>query len=74
MKMSICSQHREPDAACSLCQADIRDLLPDFDRKVAEAEAAGQQTCAACGFVYYRTTWECPLCGFGRAGVRVYQR
>lgn len=58
---SICSRHREPQPDCHLCQTDVRDVLPDYDKMTAEAETAGRHTCE-CGFVYYKTVSACPLC------------
>ena len=61
----ICSKHRGHDPGCRLCNADVRDLIPDYDRLVDEAERAGKRVCAfaTCRFVFYRTTSCCPLCG-----------
>lgn len=58
----ICSRHQENEPTCSACQAHPSDLLPDYDRKVAEAEAVGLVTCHHCEFRYYLTTWHCPKC------------
>ena len=41
---------------------DGTKTFPDWDKKAAEAEAAGLTTCK-CGFEYYLTTDICPLCG-----------
>ncbi len=60
--MSICSKHQKYDKDCKLCNTDIRELLPDFDKKLAEAKAAGEHTCEKCGFVYYLTVDYCPSC------------
>jgi len=60
--MSICSRHQKYQADCKLCNANPRDLFPDWDKKVAEAEAAGLYTCV-CGYEYYLTTDSCPFCG-----------
>ncbi|KKL72493.1 hypothetical protein LCGC14_2084390 [marine sediment metagenome] len=60
---SICSKHQEADPDCDICKADIRDLLPNYDRKSAEAKAAGSIRCSKCDFEYYLTTHDCPLCG-----------
>lgn len=65
----ICSRHRHHESGCRLCNTEARDILPDFDRKLAEAEAAGRQKCPGCGFVYYRTVEACPLCGRPRPEV-----
>ena len=67
--MSLCSHHLEPVPGCRLCHAHPRDIFPDWDAKVAEAEAAGVTTCARCGFEYYRTTQHCPKCGAPRKEV-----
>lgn len=58
----ICSAHQGFDPDCRLCGLEGRDILPDYDAKMAEAEAAGRTTCA-CGYVHYRTISLCPLCG-----------
>jgi hypothetical protein len=58
----ICSKHQTPASDCVLCNTDIRDVLPDYDKKIAEAEAAGRHTCV-CGFEYFLTTDACPRCG-----------
>ena len=63
---SICSRHFEYDSECRLCHIDVRDVLPDYERKLAEAEAAGTEECVGCGFAYYRTIDSCPLCDTGR--------
>ncbi len=60
--LSICSIHHEYNKDCKLCNTHPRDVFPDWDKKVAEAEAAGKTTCK-CGFEYYLTTDSCPLCG-----------
>lgn len=62
----ICSKHRHHEPGCRLCGLEPRDVLPDYDRKCAEAKAAGEYQCANCEFVYYRTTDLCPLCGARR--------
>src|ERR1035437_1711517 len=59
---SICSRHVVYDPDCQLCNTDIREVLPDYDQMVREAEAAGEVECGACGFCFYRTTPTCPLC------------
>ena len=64
--MSLCSRHYPPRPDCDLCNADPRDLFSDWDVKLAEAEAAGEHTCARCGFVYYRTVGSCPKCNAPR--------
>jgi hypothetical protein len=60
--VSICSAHQKPDPNCRLCQLHPRDLFPDWDKKVAEAEAAGTIKCRKCGFEFYLTTDICPKC------------
>ncbi len=65
----ICSKHH-PDIGivegindkCKLCHVTPHDLFPDWDQKVAEAEAAGEVKCFVCGFKYFATTNNCPLC------------
>ena len=58
----VCSRHMDTcDPDCPACNTTIRELLPDYDKKHAEALAAGQHTCI-CGFTYYFTTNLCPLC------------
>lgn len=64
----ICSRHQGHDPDCDLCCADIRDLLPDYDAKHAEAAAAGLHACK-CGFEYYKTVSFCPLCSRNLPGV-----
>jgi len=64
----ICSRHRDHDPGCPMCCADIRDVFPDYDEKVAEAEAAGLHLCA-CGFEHYRTVSFCPRCSRNLPGV-----
>ncbi len=59
--ISICGIHSKPEPNCPRCQTDIRDVIPDYDQKLAEAKAAGEHTCR-CGFVYYKTIAFCPLC------------
>jgi hypothetical protein len=61
----ICSAHGGEEAVegCAACHATPRDLFPnDWDRMVAEAEAAGLAVCE-CGFEFYLTTTVCPRCG-----------
>lgn len=58
----ICSRHWNYDPDCRMCNTDVRELLPDYDEKVREAEEAGKVDCGACGFTFYRTTKTCPLC------------
>lgn len=62
----ICSMHQRFDPSCKLCNTDVRDLLPDYDRKMAEAKAAGTHVCEECEFHYYKTVDLCPLCGTSR--------
>lgn len=59
---NICSRHQRYEKDCKLCNSDVRDLFPDWNDKVAEAEAAGSVTCE-CGFEYYLTVNDCPMCG-----------
>lgn len=66
----MCSRHQEAREGCVACHTHPRDVLPDYDAKVAEAEAAGTTMCELCGMVYYRTASICPLCS-GR-GPRCY--
>ena len=61
----ICSRHQGNDPDCAACQAEPRDLFPDWDEKLAEAEAAGRIHCPECGYEFYLTTRDCPLCGEG---------
>jgi hypothetical protein len=58
----ICSIHKKPDPHCSLCKAHPRDIFPDWDAKLKEAEAAGTMRCAVCGFEFFRTINMCPKC------------
>jgi hypothetical protein len=57
----LCSAHRDKVPGCAACEATIYDLLPNYDRLIAEAEVAGRHTCE-CGFVYFKTTYMCPKC------------
>jgi len=60
----LCSIHGgRTVATCRACNADPRKVLPDWDKKCAEAEAAGTHRCTGCGFVFYLTTNDCPKCG-----------
>jgi len=59
----ICSRHRDYDANCKLCNTLPQNILPDYNKKVAEAEAAGTHSCAKCGYLYYLTVDSCPNCG-----------
>mgnify|MGYP005848947345 CR=1 FL=1 len=62
--MSICSKHQEYNPDCKLCNTDIRELIPQYDQMVAEAENAGTNVCKKCDFKYYKTVNCCPKCGF----------
>jgi len=64
----ICSQHQGYEPSCDLCNTDIREFLPDYDKKHAEAEAAGLHKCD-CGFEHYRTISFCPMCSRNLPGV-----
>lgn len=64
----ICSAHQHYEPSCELCNTDVREVLPDYDRKKAEAEAAGEHDCE-CGFTYYKTTSFCPKCSRNLPGV-----
>jgi rubrerythrin len=58
----ICSKHQHFEPGCRLCAIDIRDALPGYEKKLAEAKAAGEHTCEECGFVYFKTIDVCPMC------------
>ena len=58
----ICSKHQTSDPNCRLCQADVRDLIPNYDQLLDEALAAGLRICWKCGFEHYKTTNMCPRC------------
>lgn len=59
----ICSAHWGSSVkGCVACNSSPRDLFPDWDEKLAEAEAAGTHKCTGCGFVFYRTVDVCPKC------------
>lgn len=58
----ICSAHRRKDPNCEMCKLDIREVFPDYEKKHAEAIAAGLHKCTNCNFEYYKTTDMCPLC------------
>jgi hypothetical protein len=60
----VCSAHfgDVPVAGCGPCHTTPGDLFPNWDEKVAEAEAKGEHTCAKCQFVFYLTVDTCPLC------------
>ena len=62
----ICSVHPPqigPVEDCAACHATLEDLFgaTEVARARAEAEAAGLFTCD-CGFEYYKTVSDCPLC------------
>jgi rubrerythrin len=59
---NMCSVHQGYDADCVLCNTHPRDVFPDWDRKLAEAKRSGVHKCTRCGFEYYRTADDCPLC------------
>jgi len=63
---SMCSIHQTPDPECDICKTDVRDALPDYDKKHAEAVKAGLYICKNCKFEYYKTTDTCPLCSTRR--------
>jgi hypothetical protein len=61
----ICSRHfgDDPMEGCAACHSTIKDLLPnDWERMETEAKEAGRAVCY-CGFEFYLTTPQCPLCG-----------
>lgn len=67
---NMCSAHHPslgPVEGCDLCHTHPRDVFPDWDKKLAEAEARGNATCEHCGFVRYRGPDSlldcCPKCG-----------
>ena len=64
----ICSAHQHHEPGCVQCEADVRDMFPDYDEKKAEAEAAGLHTCE-CGFEHYRTVGFCPRCRRNLPGI-----
>jgi rubrerythrin len=66
--MSICSAHKVLDPNCKLCQSTPEDLFGKdvWNRMKAEAEVAGEHRCLKCGFLFYKTTNNCPLCGKSR--------
>lgn len=66
----ICSAHHPSLGSvkgCAACHATLEDLLGADTVAVmrAEAKAAGEFTCD-CGFTYYKTVDDCPLCGRDR--------
>lgn len=58
----ICSAHQHKEPGCRLCATHPRDLFPDWDQKLKEAERAGLAKCRKCKFEFYRTTDACPKC------------
>ena len=68
----ICGRHRERVETCRLCNLTPSDILPDWDKKVAEAEAAGLHNCEHCGFTYYLTCNMCPKCN-GRGNMMTWE-
>lgn len=66
----ICSIHQSrsgPVEGCIPCHSTMEDLLgaSTVAQMRAEADAAGEFTCD-CGFTYYKTVNDCPLCGLER--------
>ncbi len=61
-----CSVHQTPQPDCRRCQLHPRDLFPDWDKKVAEAKAAGSMHCPECDFEFYLTSSFCPMCYWER--------
>lgn len=59
----MCSRHQDNDPNCPTCQLKPEDVLPDYEKKLAEAEAAGRVICPECDYEFYLTTHDCPLCG-----------
>lgn len=68
---SICSEHQEKQAGCTICQATIYNIFPaeEVERAHAAAEAAGQTVCKGCGFAFYLTVKACPRCEEPEAGL-----
>jgi len=67
----ICSAHRSTTpapgcAGCAACAVEPADVFPDWERKCAEAEAAGEHVCTGCKFKFYRTVRACPACNLER--------
>lgn len=62
----ICSRHQGYVVGCVQCEADPRDMFPNWDDMIAAAEAAGRYTCHNCKFVYFKTTDTCPSCSCKR--------
>ena len=58
----ICSRHKKHNPNCNLCNAIPQDILPDYNKKVADAEAAGTHMCTKCSYVFYLTVNYCPQC------------
>ena len=58
----LCSRHKHHEPGCRLCNTSPTDIFPNWEQKVAEAEAAGKHRCMGCGFVYYLTVNACPKC------------
>ena len=65
--MSICSVHQVSQPNCPQCQITEEVLLqnPFFAKMIQEAKEAGEHTCI-CGFTYYKTVDNCPLCNAPR--------
>jgi hypothetical protein len=63
-----------PVPGCAACGATPHDLFPDWDEKVAKAEAAGTYRCDNCAFVFYKTTAHCPSCGTFYPEIRAEQK
>jgi hypothetical protein len=62
MSTGVCSRHKFRDPDCKACSTEPEDIFPDWEEKLAEAEAAGEVTCTACRFIYYAVVDRCPLC------------
>ena len=64
--MSVCSAHREVVDGCSACHSTPAQVLgiteEEWDRKTAEAEAAGVASCVRCGFEQYKNHYICMVC------------
>jgi hypothetical protein len=58
----VCSAHRKKEPGCKLCATHPREIFPNWDKKVKEAQAAGTMKCAKCGFEFYLTINMCPKC------------
>jgi rubrerythrin len=62
--IGVCSKHiRRRNRDRKLRATDIRDIIPNYDQLVEQAEAGGLRTCHNCNFMHYRTTDRCPKCG-----------